>query len=240
MNKPLIGINPYYYNYKNDWWLATKEDYIKAVYRAGGIPLTLNHLQYGDSISPLVERVDGVILTGGPDFHSNMYNAQNPELLGELMHPNRERFDRALYKETRRQGKSLLAICAGLQHINLICNGSLYEDIPTQLDNAVEHNGPGDDFVRHSLRLDPNSLLAAVMGESEPEVHSTHHQGIKKLGDGLRAVAWSSDGLIEAIEDIHQPNAFIAVQWHPELYPDSSANSRIFEWLIAAAEQRRL
>ncbi len=236
MNKPIIGINPYYFNYKSDWWLATKEDYIKAVYRAGGIPVTLHHPQFGESVGELVERVNGIMMVGGPDFHCNMYGGGDPDLLREIIHPNRESFDRNLFNEARRQNKPILAICAGFQHINLIYNGTLYEDIEKQTDDPIDHGLLANDYVNHSVILDPDSNLYTVMGEKEPEVRSTHHQGIKEIGENLRAVARSSDGLIEAVEDAYNSRAFIAVQWHPELYPESSANSRIFDWLISESQ----
>ncbi len=239
MNKPLIGINPYYFAFKDDWWSATKDDYINSVWTNGGIPITLCHPPRDIAIAIIIERIDGLIMVGGPDFHSNLYGGQNPELLSEIIHPNRETFDREIFQEARRNNKPILAICAGMQHINLIYGGSLYEDIPRQLPGHIDHGEFDGDYSTHSVLLDRSSTLFTIMGENEPMVRSTHHQGVKKLGAQLKPVAWSEDGLVEAIEDLHDPQAFIATQWHPELAPEDRANNALFEWLVTEADRRK-
>lgn len=239
MNKPLIGINPYYYSYKDAWWMATKEDYTAVVWSNGGIPLMLHYPPRDVAATEIIERIDGLLMVGGPDFHSNMYGGQNPELLSEIIHHRREAFDRDIFQEARRNGKPILAICAGMQHINLIYGGSLYEDIPTQLEANIDHGEFDGDYSTHTVKLDRSCMLYTIMAEDEPMVRSTHHQGVKILGEQLRPVAWSEDGLIEAFEDLHDPQAFIATQWHPELFTEDPANRQIFEWLINEANRRK-
>ncbi len=238
MNKPIIGINPYYYNYQDSWWMATKEDYINAVWRAGGIPMTVHYPDSGNTIAEILERIDGLLMVGGPDFHSSMYGGSQPELLSKIIHQKRESFDRIIFQEARRNNKPILAVCAGFQHINLIYGGSLYEDIPRQLNNHMNHGEFNGAQILHPVKLDDRSILYSIMGEPEPQVCSTHHQGIKILGDNLTAVAWTADGLIEAIEDTRDPRAFVAVQWHPELYQEDQANRQIFQWLVEEAVAR--
>ncbi len=238
VNKPLIGINPYYFYYNDDWWMATKQDYLTAVWSSGGLPMTVHHQPKGETVEEIVHRIDGLVMVGGPDFPSNMYAGRNPELLSEIIHPAREVFDRAMFWEARQQGKPILAICAGMQHINIIYGGSLYEDLPSQKENLNNHGEFGGDFGTHIVDLDINSCLYDIMGEKTPTVRCTHHQGIRQLGENLNAVAWSEDGLIEAIEDKDEPRAFIAIQWHPELYQEDRANRQIFERLIEEAVGR--
>ncbi|MFH1852966.1 MAG: gamma-glutamyl-gamma-aminobutyrate hydrolase family protein [Candidatus Neomarinimicrobiota bacterium] len=238
MVKPLIGINPYYFNYRDDWWMATKQDYVNAITHSGGLPLTLHHTPDGEPLTEIVERIDGILMVGGPDFPSSMYAGEHPELLNEIIAPQRLAFDRSLFLEAFRQGKPMLAVCAGLQLINLIYGGTLYEDIPSQVRTDVEHRCSNEGCMIHPVRLDRNSLLFSIVGDEQMQVTSTHHQGIRRLGENLRAAAWSEDGLIEAVEDKYNPRAFIAIQWHPELQPADATSHRIFDWLTEEAALR--
>lgn len=236
MDKPLIGINPYYFERNQFYWHATKELYSEAVWNEGGIPVTLHYPTNGCSVMEITDKIDGLVIVGGPDLPLKLYNGKHPELLtGEIMHPKRELFDHAIFLEVKQQGKPILAICAGFQHINVIYGGSLYEDIPSQLESNIEHDVVNGKFSIHTVNLETGSLVQKVMETSHLSVSSTHHQGIRKLGCGLKAVGLSSDGLVEAIEDEKKPEAFIAIQWHPELMPESDEQMRLFRWLVKIA-----
>ncbi|MBT3299951.1 MAG: C26 family cysteine hydrolase domain-containing family [Candidatus Marinimicrobia bacterium] len=236
MTKPLIGVNPYYFERHKSWWNATQEKYYKAVYLAGGIPMTLHHVSSEIAIEEIANKIDGFVMVGGPDLPHQTYNSQNPDLLDEdVMHKDREQFDRTLFLAMKNKGKPILAICVGFQHINVIYGGTLYEDIPSQTKESVFHGVFNGDWVEHSVRLKDKCLIAQAMGTTNSVIPSTHHQGIRKLGDGLRAVAWAEDGLIEAIEDKKTPDAFIAVQWHPEIDIQSQEQLRLFQWLTKKA-----
>jgi putative glutamine amidotransferase len=134
--------------------------------------------------------------------------------------------------------KPMLAICVGMQHINVIRGGTLYEDLTEQLDGSVYHGEFNGECAHHTVKLEKNSLINKVIGDDDSEITSTHHQGIRTLGSGLKPVSWSDDGLIEAIEDTKIPDAFLAVQWHPELMLDDEDQINLFKWLVQESLSR--
>lgn len=233
MNKPLIGINPYYFEWRDSYWNATKEKYYHAVWKAGGLPVTVHYPENSGGVQDIVDVLDGWVIVGGPDLDNKLYGGEHPELLDEdVIHPKREAFDRALFLAVKNAGKPILAICLGMQHINVIYGGSLYEDINAQMENPIYHGEFNGQHSYHEVELNKDSIIYDVIGKEKIEVASTHHQGIRRLGTGLRAVGFSKDGLIEAIEDEQNPEAFIAVQWHPEIMENSEDQKLLFKWLI--------
>ena len=126
----------------------------------------------------------------------------------------------------------VLCICRGMQLLNVALGGDLVSHIPDQFGDAVAHRHPELRAVVHPVHIDPKSRLAAILGATELSVHSVHHQAVGRLGDGLRAAAWSPDGVIEAVEsDRH--GFLIGLQWHPELAAlDDARQRRLFEELI--------
>jgi len=240
MAKPLIGINPYYFQHNNSWWNATKENYYNAIWLGGGIPVTLHYSPNEQFIKEISQKIDGLLMVGGPDLPIHTYSGDQPELLDDdVMHNNREHFDRYIFKTMKKLNKPILAICAGFQHINVMYGGNLFEDIPTQMDNNIFHGDFNGDWAEHSVQLEKGSMIANIMKYNNLKVPSTHHQGIRNLGAGLRAVGWASDGLIEAIEDKHSPDAFMAVQWHPELATDSPDHLNLFKWLSSKSLENK-
>ena len=148
------------------------------------------------------------------------------------MGTEREKFDRNIFLAMYNLRKPILAICVGMQHINVIRGGTLYEDLNEQLDGSVNHGEFNGEYVHHKIKLEKNSLINKVIGGANLEIISTHHQGIRTLGSGLKPVSWSNDGLIEAIEDTKIPDAFLAVQWHPEFMLDDEDQINLFKWLV--------
>ena len=239
MKKPLIGLNPYYFEYGDAMWNGSKDRYFTAIWAAGGIPVTLHYPDQDDSINEIAQAIDGLLLVGGPDIPNNIYNGNHPELLdSDVMGPEREKFDRNIFLAMYKLRKPMLAICVGMQHINVIRGGTLYEDLIEQLDGTVYHGEFNGESVRHTVKLEKNSLINKVIGDDDSEITSTHHQGIRTLGSGLKPVSWSDDGLIEAIEDTKIPNAFLAVQWHPELMLDDESQINLFKWLVKESQSR--
>ena len=239
MNKPVIGLNPYYFEYSDAMWNGSKELYFTAIWAAGGIPVTLHYPDQDDSINEIAQAIDGLLLVGGPDIPNDIYNGNHPELLdSDVMVPKREKFDRNIFLAMYDLKKPMLAICVGMQHINVIRGGTLYEDLTKQLDSAVNHGEFNGEWSRHMVKLEKNSLVNKVIGDNYSEIKSTHHQGIRTLGSGLKPVSWSDDGLIEAIEDTKVPNAFLAVQWHPELMLDDESQINLFKWLVKESQSR--
>ncbi|NIA18694.1 MAG: hypothetical protein GWO85_01200 [Simkaniaceae bacterium] len=240
MIKPLIGINPYYFDHNGATWNGTKEKYYQSVLKGGSIPVTLHYPAYDITINDIVGHIDGLLMVGGDDIPPETYDSQHPELIADPpMVREREAFDRAVFQAAIQAGKPVLAICVGLQHINVIHGGSLYEDINTLLQDHINHgvfNGP---WVEHTVELRETSLVANIMGTTTPSVASTHHQGIKTLGKGLRAVGKSADGLIEAIESVNDPELLVAVQWHPEILTDRPEHLALFQWLTQKAVRQK-
>ncbi len=239
MKKPLIGLNPYYFEYSDAMWNGSKDRYFTAIWAAGGIPVTLHYPDQDDSINEIAQAVDGLLLVGGPDLPNDIYNGNHPELLdSDVMVPKREKFDRNIFLAMYNLRKPMLAICVGMQHINVIRGGTLYEDLTEQLDGSVYHGEFNGECAHHTVKLEKNSLINKVIGDDDSEITSTHHQGIRTLGSGLKPVSWSDDGLIEAIEDTKIPDAFLAVQWHPELMLDDEDQINLFKWLVQESLSR--
>jgi putative glutamine amidotransferase len=214
--------------------------YIRAVERAGGVPLLLTPYHAPESVARLAEQVDGLLLTGGGDI--------DPAHFGEARHAttdliSAERDDLELRQVTRQAidtGLPLLAICRGIQVVNVALNGTLHQHVPDVFGDEIAHSQAGARSDRtHDVTIEPGSLLASLAQSDRLHVNSYHHQAIKDLGDGLRPVAWAEDKLIEAVELPGARGFVLAVQWHPEeLVEHDPAALRLFEALVDAARAR--
>jgi putative glutamine amidotransferase len=199
--------------------LALGLGYPGAVERAGAAPVILPPLR-PDAIDALVERLDGLLLTGGPDLHPGTYGAQPHPALGPTEREI-DVFELSLIRAAERHGLPILAICRGMQALNVARGGTLIQDLPTEHPGALPHrqDEPGR-IPTHDVRLVDGCQLAAIAGATDISVNSFHHQAIDRLGAGLRAVGWAPDGVIEAVEDPRV--AFvIGVQWHAESLSES-------------------
>ena len=195
--------------------------------------MTLNYPKKEEHISNIVEHLHGLLMVGGPDLPADVYGSTNPELLDkDQMSKERESFDREVFLETLKQGKKVLAVCAGLQHINIVFGGTLTEDISTLIPGAVDHGTFNGEYSVHEVKIEKESKLFNVLGVESASVASTHHQCVNRLGDNIVSVASSSDGVVEAIEIENQKN-FIGVQWHPELIKQSEETKKLFSWLLS-------
>ena len=211
--------------------------YVQAVVRAGGTPMVLPICGNEDTWRHMVDAVDGLVFTGGADI--------DPALFGEEKHPAtstpyppRDAQELFIMRYAKEQGKPMLAICRGMQVMNCLEGGTLYQDIAQQLATTVDHA----QFKRvadiiHQAHVEEGSLLATVCGSAPLNVNSRHHQAIKTLGKGLVASALSTDGLIEGIE-YQDGSPCIALQWHPEsLFEKDARALAVFEWLIRKASK---
>lgn len=156
--------------------------------------------------------VRGLVLTGGEDVEPARYGATPHPKLQET-DPARDAAELALIAAARERRLPILAICRGIQILNVALGGTLYQDLGSERPGPIGHAGD----VRHTVRIEPGSLLERTLGTQTATVNSRHHQAIRDLAPGLRAVAWAEDGLIEAVEpaDARAP-WMLAVQWHPE------------------------
>ena len=176
---------------------------------------------------------DGILLPGGDDVEPDLYGEKRLPECGSSIH-DRDRFEISLIREAVKQNKPVFGICRGLQIMNVFRGGTLWQDIPSQRTDAPLHPiaQHGQMPVRlHSVRIVPGTNLAEVLNTDTLNVNSAHHQGIKVLGEGLIASAFSEDGIIEAFESPDGP-FFCAVQWHPEwLYPSVDATALLREFV---------
>ncbi len=228
---PLIGLNGDFH--RTEWGevAGVFSAYVEAIIQAEGTPLILPPLPEGAAFAALLERLDGLVLTGGLDLP--------PEWYGQETHPNtrpadprRLKSDRALVETALTFPIPILAICMGCQLLNVALGGDLIQDIPTQMEGALPH-APKERF--HPVRIEPSSRLAGIVGRMELEVNSSHHQAVKRPGKGLRPVAWAPDGVIEAVEGSGE-RFLLGIQWHPERLRERPEHMALFRALVQAAK----
>jgi len=230
--RPLIGISSYGRAGERQTFSVPCE-YVDAVRVAGGIPIVLPPVE-GETAG--LDVVAGLILPGGGDVDPSHYGGDRHDANYGISQ-ERDRFELALARAAiARPFMPVLCVCRGMQLLNVALGGDLIAHIPDQFGTSVVHRAPQLQAVPHDVRLDPESRLARLLGETEFTVQSVHHQAVGRLGDGLRAVAWAEDGVVEAVES--DRHAFlIGVQWHPERDALSDPRPmRLFEELVACAD----
>jgi len=206
--------------------------YAAAVRRAGGIPVYIPVSSDEDSVRKTIGRLDGLLMTGGADVPPEEYGQQrHPTVV--TMPPARFESDQLLLRLWLETKKPLLGICLGLQQTNVARGGKLIQDIPSHVDENVTHredNGP----TRHRITIDEKSLLGRFSDRSTATVYSWHHQAASKIGQGLRPIARTHDGVIEAMQLADLPFGLL-VQFHPERMPDRPLSRAIFAAFVCAA-----
>ena len=232
--KPLIGLTPTLSDGRPR--ITLNMDYAEAVRRSGAAPVLLPLTDDEATLEALCERLDGLILTGGDDISPEMYGEEPIPECGATQ-PLRDRMELYLLRRCLETGKPFLAICRGFEIMNIGLGGTLYQDIATQRPGSLRHpcyEVPADQV--HTVVLSPDSTIARLTGLSECRVNSRHHQGVKKVGGGLRVSAVASDGLVEGLELPGHPFA-LGVQWHPETLSAFAQEAQcLFDALRAAAE----
>jgi putative glutamine amidotransferase len=209
--------------------------YLRAVERAGGLPVVLPPLEL-DRISPLLDRLSGVLLSGGPDLDPATYGRVAHPELGQT-EPQLDVFEVQLAREADARGLPIFGICRGAQALNVARGGTLHQHLPEITDGSIVHRQrqPGAE-VTHEIRVAARSSLAPLLGRRR-SVNSFHHQSVDRLGRGLRAVAWADDGVIEAVEGWGK-SLLLGVQWHAETLVDDPAQLALFQRLVTASEAR--
>ncbi len=234
--KPIIGINLDVTG-GSPPQAAIQSTYFEAVQKAGGIPVLLPPMPDSD-LDDLFRSLQGLMLIGGLDYCPTKYGEQASSLV-ELCDPRREDFDFRLIDRTiSRTDMPILGICAGAQLLNIALGGSLIQDINSELpDTQVVHTinaGWQANPHKHPINLKLSSQLGKIYKSDRLNVPTSHHQSVKKLGQGLIAVAHADDGIIEAIELEGRPFT-IGVQWHPER--DFEGNADLFKHFVQAASR---
>src|SRR5215203_2458756 len=217
--------------------------YGEALAAAGGVPVHIPLIPEPELISTLVERLDGVLLPGSASDVDPLRYGREPHIRLGPVHTLKDETDLLVLKEAEARRLPLLAICFGMQVWNVYRGGSLIQDINSEVPKAHKHEqGAPRDRHSHSVKIRPESLLGSLSGEvCAALVNSHHHQALERLGEGLQATAWSSDGLVEAVEDTREGRWALGVQWHPEIgWERDRLSSDIFRAFLKATESSRV
>lgn len=215
-NRPRIGITMRLELETDRFYLARY--YSEAIEAAGGAPVHISLIPNPDYIASVMDNLDGVLLPGSDsDIDPLRYGVEPHPNLGSV-HPVKDETDLLVLAEIEERYLPLFAICFGMQALNVSRGGTLIQDISSQVPNAINHQqGAPRDRPSHAIRLDKTSLLSSLAAAEQALVNSHHHQALEKVGRDLVATAWTSDGLIEAVEDSRPGRFVFGVQWHPEL-----------------------
>jgi len=216
MNPPLIGLSTYGIAHSDGFNIPA--EYVQAILRAGGMPLLLPTAAV-DAVDRWLEKIQGLVLIGGGDIDPTCYDAPPHDTIYNL-DADRDACEFALAREALQRRMPLLAICRGMQVVNVVLGGTLHRHLPDVFGEKVAHRLPPRETTRHAVEVNTDAQIVAAMGSTRVTTVSWHHQAVDRLGAGLRPVAWAEDGVVEALELDGNPN-LLAVQWHPEL---SAAN----------------
>lgn len=235
MGKPIIGVSTSIYNHHDEYFTSldrayVNKDYIDAIERNGGVAILIPVVnQDFENIKEYIKVCDGIIFSGGHDVNPIFYNEPPHVKIGRL--DNRvDRTQIKLMKESLKADMPLLGICRGAQLLNIINDGTLYQDLSDHknVQNHLQHCQRS--LPTHKVNIKEGSYLYDILGD-EIFVNSYHHQAIKELGDKLEVLAYSEDGIIEAIKQNDKKHV-LGIQWHPEMMYNDSKMNKIFENFI--------
>lgn len=233
MKPPVIGITTYGRDERGRYTLPG--EYVDAVERAGAVPVLIPPAPR--HAARYLELVDGVVLAGGGDIDPAHYRGA-PHDSSYGVDTSRDALELELARRIVERRAPTLAICRGLQVLNVALGGTLIEHLPAVVGEDVLHRAPPREPTPHAVAITPGSRLAAIAGTTECAPMSWHHQAVRTLAPGLEVVARAPDGTIEAVEMRAHP-WLIAVQWHPELTAaQDPAQQRLFDALVGAAQGR--
>ena len=238
-NRPRIGITMRLELETDRFYLSRY--YSEAVEAAGGAPVHISLIPRRDYISAVMADLDGVLLPGSDsDVDPLRYGAEPHPNLGSV-HAVKDETDLLVLEEIERHALPLFAICFGMQVLNVSRGGTLIQDIGSQVPRAIKHQqGPPRDRPSHAITLATPGLLQSLAENERVLVNSHHHQAVDSIGRDLMATAWSSDGLVEALEDTRPDRFAVAVQWHPEIgWKDDRFSRTLFNRFIEAARETR-
>lgn len=236
MKKPIIGVVGNILTMENGKIIGLEracvnDDYIRAAEKAGGVPFILPVIKDDEAIFAQVKACDGIIVSGGQDVHPLFYNEEPRHKLG-YVYSRVDEYQIKVVKTALKEEKPILGICRGHQILNVVCGGTLYQDLSEMPGDILKHYQEGKRYeCSHKIEIKSGSILGDLFGD-EVLVNSYHHQCIKDLGEGLEVVANALDGSIEAVEMIGK-DFVMGVQWHPEMMVSGSDTMlKIFEELI--------
>lgn len=215
-NRPLIGITSRLDPAVNNLYL--RRYYCEAVAAAGGAPVLIPLIPDREYLTALVGRLDGLLLSGSDSDVDPVRYGEEPHIKLGPVYRERDGTDLLMLELAEEIRLPVLAICFGIQSLNVSRGGTLIQDIGSQVSQAIKHERvfSHTDFS-HSISIEPDSLLAELVGGNSAYVNSSHHQAIKDVGDNLKVIAWATDGVTEAVIDTRSDRYVLGVQWHPEV-----------------------
>jgi putative glutamine amidotransferase len=230
--RPLIGVNCQYqsdvtYPVRDQIGLYTP--YYQALLSAGALPVVVPIVDDPAALTEYLNCLDGLMFTGGEDIPPQAYG-QKKHIRTQECHPRRFANDRLLAELVLQREIPVLAICMGMQLVNVVYGGTLIQDIETDIQHTPVD--PGNDRY-HSIVIEEENLLHHIVGATEIEVNSAHHQAVEKLAPGLRVLARAPDGIVEAVQ-MTDREFFLGVQWHPERIVGRPEQRRLFEAFVSA------
>ncbi len=235
MTRPVIGISANHCEETS----RIADAYCDAVRVAGGTPMLIPVINEPEYIKEVCNLVDGIVMSGGGDIHPSYFNAPTIPEAG-TPDPERDAYDVALIREAQARQIPIFGICRGMQILNIVFGGDIYQDIAKEFGPALPHSQEEPKRIAtHSVSVKVDSRLAQIMQQTTVETNTFHHQAVKRIANEFEATAFTSDGICEAIEHPFYP--MIGVQWHPEhlaMAGDKAAQA-LFRWLIEEANYYR-
>ena len=235
-NRPLIGITERL-NMEDTFYL--RRYYSEAVEAAGGVPIHIPLIPDREYLSALFDRLDGLVFSGSDsDLDPAFYGEDSHPKLGPVF-PERDQTDLMLLELAETLAMPVLAICFGMQSLNVSRGGTLIQDIESQVTNPIKHE-QGQVYSRpsHSIKIEADSLLAQLAAGASVRVNSSHHQAVAKVGRDLRVIASAPDDVIEAVVDTRTDRFVLGVQWHPEVaWQQDRLSQAIFSQFNEASKQ---
>ena len=235
-NKPLIGISLGYNPKKN----SVNTVYVQSVLKNGGVPYLVPVTDDVETLRQIVSQLDGLVMTGGEDIDPKYYGEENHSQLGEV-NVERDSYDLTLVKLAIEHNIPILGICRGLQLINVAMGGTLYQDLPSQHSQEINHRQESGTILTHKVLVTPDTQTYKVLGVSELMTNSLHHQAIRKLAPELKITGKAEDGVVEMIEG-YPTRSVLAVQYHPEYFASEGDTlmGKFFRHLINKADTFQL
>lgn len=216
-------------------------DYSEAVEGAGGLPIHISLIPKSDYIDSVVAQLDGILLPGSDSDVDPLRYGQQPHPQLGTVQTIKDETDLLIIAAAERRQIPIFAICFGMQVLNVSRGGTLIQDINSQVPNAIKHEqGPPRDRPSHRIRMSENTRISEIGGTVDALVNSHHHQAIESIGADLVATGWSTDGVVEALEDARPDRFIVAVQWHPELgWQNDLFSQRLFRAFVNEASRVR-
>lgn len=227
--KPIIGILG---EVDGNLVTAVRRNYISAIERAGGAPMLFPYVENNGILDEMIDLCDGIFFTGGKDIDPARYNEIKKETCGEIQQ-NRDDLEFRAFTKAFEAKKPIFAICRGAQLVNVALGGTLYQDIPSEINTELIHRQTVGEFeYSHDVNIVKDTPLYDLIGSERIKANSFHHQAVKELGEGLAVMAKSDDGIVEAL--YYMGDRYVrAYQWHPErLFDKDVCNRSIFDDFI--------